>query len=60
MKDLFVWFCVAFIAVCGCILSYRCGLAVGQSNCPVKYAICENGTCTLSDQISDYPGLKGE
>jgi hypothetical protein len=51
MKDLFIWIIVAFIAVCACILSYRAGLA----SAPVKYAICENGTCILSDQAPDYP-----
>jgi hypothetical protein len=50
MKDLFVWFCVAFIAVCGCVLSYRAGAA----SVPIKYAICENGTCVLSDVPPAY------
>jgi hypothetical protein len=53
MKDIFVWFCVAFIAACACIVSYRYGVAVGQSNGPVKYAICDNGTCVLSDVPPD-------
>jgi len=60
MKDLFVWFCVAFIAVCGCIVSYRYGITIGQSSYPVKYAVCENGTCILSDIAPDYQGIKGE
>ena len=49
MKDLFLWFLVAFIAVCACVISYRYGLTTGQAACPIKYAICENGTCVLSD-----------
>ena len=49
MKNLFIWFLVAFIAICGCIISYRYGFAAGQSTCPIKYAICENGTCVISD-----------
>lgn len=48
MKDLFIWFCVAFIALSACIISYRCGFDAGQAACPVKYAVCENGTCVLS------------
>ena len=56
MKDYFVWFCVAFIAVCACIVSYRYGVTTGQSSCPVKYAVCENGTCVLSDTPPAYPG----
>ena len=49
MKNLFVWFCVAFFIVGACIVSYRYGLATGQATCPIKYAVCENGTCVLSD-----------
>ena len=49
MKDLYIWFLVAFIAVCACTLSYRYGFTTGQASCPIKYAICENGTCELSD-----------
>ena len=56
MKDLFIWLTVAFIAACGCIVSYRYGLTVGQSSCPVKYAVCENGTCVLSDTAPVYLG----
>ena len=52
MKDLFIWFLVAFISVCACILSFRAGLA----SVPIKYAVCENGTCVLSDKAPDYPG----
>ena len=56
MKDLFIWFCVAFIAVCACIFSYRYGFITGQANCPIKYAVCENGTSVLRDSLPDYPG----
>ena len=52
MKDLFVWFCVAFIAVCACVLSYRAGAA----SVPMKYAVCENGTCVITDKAPAYPG----
>ena len=58
MKDLFIWFCVAFIAVCACIVSYRYGFTAGQVACPVKYAVCDNGTCVLSDIPPGYPGSK--
>jgi hypothetical protein len=56
MKDLFLWILVAFIALCGCVISYRYGLTTGQAACPIKYAICENGTCVLSDTAPVYPG----
>lgn len=56
MKDYFVWILVVFIAVCGCILSYRYGYTTGQAACPVKFAVCENGTCVLSDNPPAYPG----
>jgi hypothetical protein len=56
MKDYYAWFIVVFLAICCCILSYRHGFAVGQSTCPIKYAICENGTCVLSDIPPSYPG----
>ncbi len=49
MKDLFVCFLIACIAVFCCIISYRCGFTTGQANCPIKYAVCDNGTCILSD-----------
>ena len=49
MKDLFVWFCVAFFIVGACIVSYRIGFTQGAASCPIKYAICDNGTCVLSD-----------
>ena len=52
MKDLFTWFCILFIATCACVLSYKAGAA----SVPIKYAICENGTCVLSDKAPDYPG----
>jgi len=49
MKDLFIWFLAVFIAICACVVSYRYDFTTGQTSCPVKYAICENGTCVLSD-----------
>jgi|GEM_PF-2305163 len=49
MKNLYAWILIIFIAVCACILSYRYGVGVGQASCPVKYAVCENGTCVLSE-----------
>ncbi|MFA5401135.1 MAG: hypothetical protein WC359_11875 [Dehalococcoidia bacterium] len=60
MKDFFIWFCVVFIAVSACIVSYRCGFDAGQAACPVKYAVCENGTCVLTETpplryLSPYP-----
>ena len=60
MKDLFVWFCVVFLAICCALSGYKVGYDTGARNCPVKYAVCENGTCILSDQVPDYPGIKGE
>jgi hypothetical protein len=29
--------------------AYVYGYNKGLASCPVKYAVCENGTCTLSD-----------
>lgn len=52
MKDLFIWFTVVFIAVCACILSYKAGVA----SVPIKYAVCENGTCVITDKAPVYPG----
>ena len=49
MKDLFIWLLIACIAIFCCIISYRYGFNTGQASCPIKYAICENGTCVLSD-----------
>jgi hypothetical protein len=49
MRNIFAWVLIVFIAVCCCIVSYRYGFAVGQTSCPVKYAVCENGTCVLSE-----------
>ena len=45
MKYLFIWLLLIFIAVCACVLSYKAGVA----SVPIKYAICDNGTCILSD-----------
>jgi len=49
MKDLFIWFCVAFIAVSACVVIYRYGFVSGAASVPVKYAVCENGTCIFSE-----------
>ncbi len=38
------------------VLCYRIGYAQGQSNCPIKYAVCENGTCIIRDSPPDYSG----
>ena len=56
MKDLFIWILVFFIVICSCMISYRYGFTSGQANCPVKYAVCENGTCVLSDTPPAYTG----
>jgi len=51
LKDLFIWLTVAFIAACGCIVSYRYGFSSGAASSPVKYVVCDNGTCTLSETV---------
>jgi hypothetical protein len=58
MKDYFIWFLILFVAVAGCIVSWKYGFAAGAASVPPKYAVCENGTCVLSDKAPDYPGFK--
>jgi len=55
MKDFFIWFCVAFIAVSACVVSYRYGFIAGRAACPVKYAVCENATCVLTEKPPPEP-----
>jgi hypothetical protein len=56
MKYIYVWILATFIVICTCILIYQYGYTTGQASCPVKYAVCENGTCVLSDKPPDYTG----
>ena len=56
MKNIFIWFLILFIGACVCFLSYKAGAA----SVSIKYAVCDNGTCVISDKAPDYPGIKGE
>ena len=47
MKSLAAIFFI--IAILSSIYCYRIGFTQGAASCPIKYAICENGTCVLSD-----------
>lgn len=47
---------ICIVAILASVYCYRVGYAQGQAACPVKYAVCENGTCVLSDTAPGYPG----
>jgi hypothetical protein len=47
MKLVFAFIIV--VAILASIYCYRIGFTQGAASCPIKYAICDNGTCVLSD-----------
>jgi hypothetical protein len=51
-----ITFIICIVAILASVYCYRIGYAQGQEKCPVKYAVCENGTCVLSDSPPDYSG----
>ena len=55
MKSL-LFIAIVIVGILASVYCYRIGYAHGQAACPVKYAICENGTCVLSDKAPGYPG----
>lgn len=57
MKNV-IFVCIAILFILASVLCYKIGYAQGQQNCPVKYAVCDNGTCVLSDSPPVYPGRK--
>ena len=56
MKDIYFWILAAFVAVSACVVCFNYGYVTGAKSAPMKYAICENGTCVISDKAPDYPG----
>jgi len=56
LKDIYFWILAAFVAVSACVVCFNYGYVTGAKSAPMKYAICENGTCVISDKAPDYPG----